>query len=302
MAVHAEVAPAILFLVFYSAFFILLTTLYATKRISWKSRWSFIYFHVCLRVIGMSLGVVFSCMEWRDDGGPRVDVLVGYLVFSAEGYFSLILCAYRFLVVWQQDRFGTSYLEPRVPKGTPKKEQWKMHLRAPLATLHWALLVANAFIITGSSIMAGGIGDELTPSLEKKQNKGKNLRLAGTAIFLAAVQAFLLLCVHAFRQKRDRTLSLIALTWPFLTVRGVYGLMSVIMDQYSYGNMDVYTDSGFTSTFLVGEHVMGTAMEWIACGLLISTFFSRVVGGEEMVEQWTASEVEEEKVKMKEQV
>lgn len=45
--------------------------------------------------------------------------------------------------------------------------------------------------------------------------------VAGTAIFLALVQVFLAFAVHSYRQRGDKTLLLILLTWPFLTVRGV---------------------------------------------------------------------------------
>ncbi|GAA5915297.1 hypothetical protein JCM6882_005182 [Rhodosporidiobolus microsporus] len=290
----SEVAPAAVFLVLYTAFFLLLSTLYATKRIKWKSRYTFVFVHVTLRVVGMALGVAFSEMEWEEGGGERVDA---YLVFSAEGYFSLILCAYRFLVVWQQDRFGSSPLEPRIPKGTPKRQQWRMHLRAPLASLHWALITANALIISGSSIMAGAIGKEDDEGTRNKQDTAKRLRVAGTVIFLFVVQVFFVLCLFSARRynkRGDRTLFLIAATWPFLTVRGVYGILNVLVSAYSYSSSSVYTRDGFTSTFLVGEHVLGTAMEWLACGLLLATYFSRVVGGEGMVEDWAAADRRED--------
>ncbi|GAA5915301.1 hypothetical protein JCM6882_005183 [Rhodosporidiobolus microsporus] len=289
----SEVAPAALFLALYILFFLLLSALYATKRISWKSRYSLVMFHVVLRVVGMATGVAFALMEWSEGGGQRVDVLIAYLVFSAEGYFSLILCAYRFLVVWQQSRLGASPLEPRISPGTPTRQKWRMHLRAPLASLHWALLAANAFIIAGSSVIAGAIGEEETEYIRHRQKTAKGLRVAGTAIFLFAVQVFLLLCftsARRFKDKRgDRTLFLIAATWPFLTVRGVYGIINVLVDAYSYSSSSVYTRDGFTSTFIIGEHVLGTAMEWLACGSLLATHFSSVVG-EEMVEEWGGAE------------
>ncbi|BGP43941.1 hypothetical protein JCM10449v2_007998, partial [Rhodotorula kratochvilovae] len=205
----------------------------------------------------------------------------------AEGYFSLIICAFRFLVVWQQDRLGISWLEPRIPKSLPRRAKLQAHLRAPLATVHWALIAANALIISGSSVLAGTIGEEDGADLQDRERRGKALRVAGTAVFLVIVQGFLLLCLHAMRRHgRDRTLALVALTWPFLTIRGVYGIVAVVLPAYSYSSAAAYTSTGFTSRFLAGEYAMGTAPEWIACGLLLATHFARVTGGEELVEEW----------------
>ncbi|GJN94271.1 hypothetical protein Rhopal_007345-T1 [Rhodotorula paludigena] len=273
--VHAaDLVPAVLFLVAYTAYFALLVYLYATKAILWKSRYSFVFTHVVFRLVGMAL------------------VLIAYLVFAAEGYFSLILCAYRFLVVWMQDHFGASYLEPRIPKGTPRREKFRMHMRAPLVSVHYALIAANALIITGSSYMVGAM-DQEDPRHESKLDKAKGLRVAGTAVFLAIVQAHLAVCLHMWRKRRDRTLFLITFTWPFLTVRGVYGILGILVPAFSC-NPDAYGSSGFSSTFLAGEHCMGTLMEWIACGLLISTHFSAINGGDELREDGGSEDEERE--------
>lgn len=74
-----------------------------------------------------------------------------------------------------QDRFGASYLEPRIPKGTPRREKFRMHLRAPLVSVHYALIAANALIITGSSYMVGAM-DQEDPRHESKLDKAKGLR------------------------------------------------------------------------------------------------------------------------------
>ncbi|GAA5843323.1 hypothetical protein JCM11251_007285 [Rhodosporidiobolus azoricus] len=173
-----------------------------------------------------------------------------------------------------------------------------MHSRAPIALLHWALISANALIIAGSSIMAGAIGEE---GKEGEVTTGKALRVAGTAVFLALAQVFLLLCLKSLRRQADRTIALITTLWPFLTVRGVYGIISVVLPAYSYSSSQAYTEDGFTSTFLIGEHVLGTAMEWLACGCLIATHYSSVVGGGELAEQPVSmtSRDEEELVEMR---
>lgn len=66
----ADTAPAIVFLVLYTAVLLVLGYLYATKAVRWKSRYSFLLFHVVMRVVGMALGVAFSCLTWQN--GHRV--------------------------------------------------------------------------------------------------------------------------------------------------------------------------------------------------------------------------------------
>lgn len=68
-----DTAPAVVFLVLYTAVLAVLAYLYATKAVRWRSRYSFVLFHVVMRVVGMALGVAFSCLEWEDEagGGPK---------------------------------------------------------------------------------------------------------------------------------------------------------------------------------------------------------------------------------------
>jgi len=85
----ADIAAAAIFLLAYSAYFIILLKLYLQRRIQWKSRYSFLMFHVTLRLVGklvlflgaglpspsttqltlaprtgMALGITFSSMSW----------------------------------------------------------------------------------------------------------------------------------------------------------------------------------------------------------------------------------------------
>lgn len=48
----ADIAAAAVFLLAYSAYFVFLLTLYIQRRIQWKSRYSFLLFHVTLRLAG----------------------------------------------------------------------------------------------------------------------------------------------------------------------------------------------------------------------------------------------------------
>lgn len=48
------IAAAAVFLAGYSIYFTILTTLFAKRRIKWKSRYLLVYFHVTLRLVGES--------------------------------------------------------------------------------------------------------------------------------------------------------------------------------------------------------------------------------------------------------
>jgi cytochrome c oxidase assembly factor CtaG len=85
----ADIAAAAIFLLAYLVYFIILLKLYLQRRIQWKSRYSFLMFHVTLRLVGklvlplgtglpyrstfqltlahltgMALGITFSSMSW----------------------------------------------------------------------------------------------------------------------------------------------------------------------------------------------------------------------------------------------
>lgn len=53
------------------------------------------------------------------------------------------------------------------------------------------------------------------------------------AIFVALVQVVFAVAWQSYRKRGDRTLALIILTWPFLTVRGIYGILSVVIASWS---------------------------------------------------------------------
>lgn len=278
----SDLAPAALFLALYLCYWVLLVYMYATKQATLKSRWTFILFHVTLRIAGQICGIGFAVVSWAHFN-ERLNWLIAYLVMSAEGYFSLVLCAYRFLIVWQNLRLGESAIEPHVPKGTPFWHKITMLRHSPMAFVHYALIAANSIIIAGGSMLSNAMSQERPDP--KKVSAGKAMRVVGTAIFLALVQYFMLAAIQSYRRKGDRTLAFIMLVWPLLTVRGVYGIISVVVKRYSYYNFAIYTDSGISTSFLAAEYCLATAMEWLACGLLLATNWSVVVGGEVLEEK-----------------
>ncbi|ORY86634.1 hypothetical protein BCR35DRAFT_302341 [Leucosporidium creatinivorum] len=235
----------------------------------------------------MALGITFSSMSW-DDFEKRINVLIAYLVFSAEGFFSLLVCTYRFLVVWQRNHLGVSPLEPPIPSTLSARKRMRLRWRRPMTLIIYTLIGANAVIIAGSGLLASSMNSDNVDEARREANKGKALRVAGTAVFLALVQIFGAVAIWSYRRHGNRTLLLILGTWPLLTIRGVYGILSVLITAFSYYSSSTFTDSGFSPTFIVGEHVLGTLMEWISCGLLLSTYFTSL--SEEHVERHEGSD------------
>ena len=70
----------------------------------------------------------------------------------AEGYFTLVLCAYRFLISWQYHNLPehNSWLEPRRPPGIPWYTRFFQSFslsgknRRPMSVIHNLLIAANA--------------------------------------------------------------------------------------------------------------------------------------------------------------
>ncbi|GAA6022903.1 hypothetical protein JCM10207_006857 [Rhodosporidiobolus poonsookiae] len=290
-----DLAPSSLFLALYLSYLVLLSVLYARRALKWKSRWTLLLVHVVLRCTGMALGVAFAAMEWEgDDGRQRVDVLIAYLVFSAEGYFSLLLCTYRFFIAWQRHHLPSPLIpdDSRAPHSPAANSDATADVdgkectpaQRAMSLVHLALVGANACIVAGSAMMASSMSASGVAA-ERKQRTAKGLRVAGTLIFLLLGQAFLLLCLIAYRRARSarRTLLWIGATWPFLTVRGVYSVVSVLVPEYSYTSPLAYSasGSGFTPSFLAAEHCMSSLTEFCAAGLLVATYFSARGGGAE---------------------
>ena len=62
-----------------------MTYAYQTKKIKLRSRYSFLYFHVIIRIASQACGVAFGVL-----GFTNIDVFLAYLILGAEGYFTLV--------------------------------------------------------------------------------------------------------------------------------------------------------------------------------------------------------------------
>ncbi|KAL7424808.1 hypothetical protein Q5752_000492 [Cryptotrichosporon argae] len=191
----------IVFIVLYTVNLAILVYGYVTRRISFKSVFTLLLFHVCVRLAAQGVTIALAARASLSLG-----LLITYMVLSVEGYFSLVLCAYRFLVHHQQLAYptGGSWLEGRGQANASVRARFRRAMTATddagrkdpwvMTWVHWVLIAANAIIVSGGSI---GIGAKATDSdYDSKRSTGRAMRTAGQAIFLALnllLGAFLLL-------------------------------------------------------------------------------------------------------------
>jgi len=147
-----------------------------------------------------------------------------------------------------------------------------------MAIMHNFLIGANAIIISGGSMLAGGHNN--VRQFNANLHTAKAMRLAGQSIFLT-INVFLLFCIYyAIRQfKREHpggrvhpTLYLLLATWPLLFVRGLYGILSSVVTAFNYFSPSNYGEHGLTNNFLASEYILSTTMEWSSCALLMLTY------------------------------
>ncbi|KAF7974924.1 hypothetical protein HWV62_10959 [Athelia sp. TMB] len=282
MDLNNEASAALVFLVLYSGVFVILILGYLTRRIALRSRYTVLAFHVTVRLASQATGLAFGIVGFADS-----NLLVAYFVLGAEGYFTLVLCAFRFLVSWQNHNSAThnSWLEPRRPKGQPFFQRLRQSFSitggegcSPMSIIHVLLLVANSIIIAGGALLAGGDLAQFYKNLPT----AKGLRVTGQLIFLI-MNTFLLYCIvitiHQARcdnpgRRVHPTLLLLLFAWPFLCVRGVYGVLAGLLSTFNYFDPSNYTATGLTNSFVAAEYILGTAMEWTGCVLLLGTRYT----------------------------
>ncbi|PWN33136.1 uncharacterized protein FA14DRAFT_190323 [Meira miltonrushii] len=268
MTLNAFGISSTLFLILYALLFIFLMFNYATKRFTLRSRWSLILFHVTLRLAAQSVGLAFSLIGFK-----AVSLLIASLVLSAEGYFSLVLCVTRLLISWQRH-----YLP----------EKHSCIIRSPINAIHWILNAGNVLIITGGNFLASGKGDSASENWNTNthltaskimRGTGQGICLA-TAIFLYGCLFFTLRRAHSRNATKEEVqarivLVILAITFPFMMIRGVFGILQGVIDSLNYYYPGIYNSDGFTSDFVVKEAVLTTMTEWCTCTLLLSTSLLR---------------------------
>ncbi|CAK5270687.1 unnamed protein product, partial [Mycena citricolor] len=230
---------------------------YLTHRIKWRSRYSLLFFHVTIRLASQGCGIAFGML-----GFANTSVFLAFLILGAEGYFSLVLCAFRFVISWHQHNLpnGESWLEPRDPPNTNK---WRKGLifallgplafviyhDNPMVFFHSALIVANVAIVVGGSYLAGA--DYTDPNSADTRNRmlvSRISRTAGQGVFLAGNALLLGIILITMRNNRrdgdarrrpgtvHPTLVLLLVAWFPLIVRGIFGILQACVWSLSYYN------------------------------------------------------------------
>ncbi|KAJ8456599.1 hypothetical protein ONZ45_g18656 [Pleurotus djamor] len=274
---------SILYLVLYAFLFGVLIFLFATGKVSLKSRYGTIGFHVLLRLAAQSVGLAFALI-----GYANVGLLVAYFVLGAEGYFTLVLCAYRFVIAWHEGHFvsGHSWLE--------RKQESR----------------AMGSSLLGGNIVSGGDADESTIKISNIMRTLGQALFLGINIVLLGIVYFTIrqanrenamevsnegislqpIPPHSYSTLKDQqtqearvpvepaarpsqsphpTLLILLVVWPLLVVRGCYGLLGPFIGPFDYFNDDNYGEHGLTAEFVTYEYVMSTTMEWTICTLLV---------------------------------
>lgn len=224
------------------------------------------------RVGGQLCGVAFAVL-----GIEHWPWLIAYLVLTAEGYFALIIAAFYFIVQCQIKQNGRSWLCKS--KEERKKEQELSNFKHTSclswsAVFHMVLIPANALVISGGTTLTGVDTDKWDQETDKI-NTSKGLRTTGQAIFLIQTIIVILLLIYVYVKEKVRgcTIYLLFAASPFLLVRGIFGIMSIFIDEMNYYQLSNYDRAGLTSAFIAYEYCLATTMEFIAASLFISNYY-----------------------------
>lgn len=268
-------AAALTFLVLYCV--ALAINIYIIIQRGFKTRFTLIAL-VCLIRIGAQLsGVGFAIQGWEN-----YQWLIAYLILGAEGYFAIVLAAYHFVAVFEKFVTGDSFLKPKLPlelkerKGfSAQNARFAWYLRHDVSIyFHYMLIPANVILIVGGTRTMGIEADEWSTSPLVKQ--GKAMRVAGQSIFLAGCVFLLAYAVRlrVVKKLKGAPLTAVLLAGPPLLVRGAFGIIAALVNDYNYYDFNNYSADGIKTKFLVGEYLMGTTMEYLATMLLVLSHFT----------------------------
>ncbi|KAJ6554234.1 hypothetical protein B0H19DRAFT_1152935 [Mycena capillaripes] len=292
---------ALAFLIGYLAVFGWMLFAFLTHRIKWRSRYALLFFHVTVRVAAQGCGIAFGILGFKN-----TNLFLAFLILGAEGYFTLVMCAFRFVISWHQRNLssGQSWLAPRGAAHDKKLETYRRrkmlvflflgplafliyHDNPPMVYFHLSFAYANTAIIIGGSYLAGADYSDLNSHDTKTRLLvSKITRTAGQGVFLAGNAMLLAIILVTLRNNRRNgdwrgkkgtvhpTLWLLLIAWCPLIVRGVFGILQATVFSLSYYNPDNYGDSGFTPRFTLFEYLLGVLTEWLACVLLNLTYLT----------------------------
>ena len=225
------------------------------------------------RVCGQFCGIAFAKL-----GYAHYQWLIAYLVFSAEGYFTLILASFHLIANAQVATTGKSWVRPtpeqrKEMKTKAKTIKEKFHAYFPPSTIfHMLLIPANALIISGGTILVGQQPGNYNPQTVESS---EGLRTAGQVIFLSQTCIAICLAIYVYVKGgiRHNNLYSVFLVAPFIIVRGIFGVLSIYLKDMNYYDVANYTANGFDTKFVIYEYVLATTMEFITGCIYVSNYY-----------------------------
>ncbi|KAJ7321701.1 hypothetical protein DFH08DRAFT_1033720 [Mycena albidolilacea] len=294
---NGEAGAGLVFMILYLGVFLWLLFAYATHRIKWRSRWSMLFFHVVVRLASQACAIGFAIL-----GFSNTNMFLAFLILGAEGYFTLVLCTFRFVISWHQHNLpgGVSWLEPRRGAGPILDQRARtrrtlaflflgpfallMYRDNVMAAFHVLLILANTAIIVGGSFLAGADLVQFdSADTQRRLRISRSARTAGQSVFLGCNAALLIIILVTMRNDHRSpvrksgvhpALMLLLLAWMPLIVRGSFGVIQSADFELSYYNFHNYGPNGFTAHYTLVEYLMGVMTEWLACVLLCCTYFT----------------------------
>ena len=147
-------------------------------------------------------------------------------------------------------------------------------MTTPSALFHLLLIPANAILIAGGSMLSGMSQEEIEND-HSKVITSKALRTVGQAIFLTQSLFVVFLSIYLYFKEKLKvaTLYLLFLSFPFLIVRGIFGILSIYITKMNYFQISNYSEDGLSNYFVACEYTMATTMEFVVAVLLIMNYY-----------------------------
>lgn len=277
-------AAASVFLGLYTLY--LAFMVYVIWKKGFKTVYTFLLTFPLIRFGSQLCGMIFAKV-----GFDYINWLIAYLVLGAEGYFVLILAAFRFVAHAQKKQLNYSWLLEEGPKVPAFLPLLKRFTKSWSRFFHYLLIPANALVIAGGTMLTGVTDLDAEKS---KVNTSKGLRTAGQAVFLLMTITVFLVSARAYKVEhvRNHFNKTVLASCPFLMVRGLFGILAIYITDMNYFQLSNYTGAGINHKLVIYEYVLSTTMEFLASCCLMSNFFWERRTKNDDIERWLTSERE----------
>ncbi|KAK6463934.1 hypothetical protein DFJ63DRAFT_311233 [Scheffersomyces coipomensis] len=250
---------------------------YILSQVGFRTKYNALTIYGIFRFAGQLCAIVFAVLGYN-----HWQWLVAYLVFTAEGYFMLILTSFYLLGQAQHDTTGKSWIDPNKQERNEAKARAITSVQRFRATFsiaiifHFILIPANVLIIYGGTQLAG-LSIEQISDQSSKVRRSKIFRTAGQSVFLAQSIIAIGLALYCLIVEKLRHINIYTILFvaPFLTVRGIFGILSIYIQKMNYYDFSNYTADGLSSSFVTYEYVLATTMEFIVAVSYLANYFLR---------------------------